>query len=202
MAGYEVVDEGHDFPWLNKVWRSPSFRRAHLDVVDVRESKKLFMVHLCVFPNADDPSPIFGFDLIAGPTKVTGAFHDFSPTSGTSPLDVWFKDEVGRFTPSKERSLPDWAKAIFSDSMIAAGNVSDLQELSSIIEMVKSNLDHYVRCVGQSNNGWWLPEQNKYCFNQKRNPHTPRVMESLGFEKEVVHEFIETCLFPELKETP
>ena len=40
--------------------------------------------------------------------------------------------------------------------------------------------------------------QNRYAHFQKQNPHTPRVMKSLGLDPEAVDEFQEKCLFPEL----
>ena len=56
--------------------------------------------------------------------KMTGAFHDFSKSSGGEehPLIDWFKEAVEQFVPSKKRELPEWALNIFSGSMIAAGN--------------------------------------------------------------------------------
>jgi hypothetical protein len=41
-------------------------------------------------------------------------------------------------------------------------------------------------------------EQNYYCENQKQNPHTPKVMVSLGLSKNDVQHFIQECLFPEI----
>lgn len=195
---YEAYDEGHNFPWTNHLWRSPTFRRAHLDIVDARATSKLYMMHLCIFPHTNDPSPVFGFDLIAGPNKVTGAFHDFSPIQGGTPLDIWFADQTAVLEWSKERPLPPWAKEIFSPSMIAAGNIQDPEELSVLIDTAKANLLHYLRCIGTRGIEDFSPQQNKYCYNQKQNPHTPRVMSSLGFEPEVVHDFIQKCLFPEV----
>jgi len=40
-------------------------------------------------------------------------------------------------------------------------------------------------------------KQNRYCAYQKQNPHTPKVMESLGLDPEDVRTFIDECLFPE-----
>jgi hypothetical protein len=42
-------------------------------------------------------------------------------------------------------------------------------------------------------------EQNYYAQNQKQNPHTPRVMVSLGLSEEDVGVFIQDCLFPEIR---
>lgn len=200
FAPHEEYDEGHDYHWQNKLWRGETFRRAHLDIVDARESRKLYMMHLTVFPNTSDPSPIFGFDVIAGPNKVTGLFHDYSPVSGDTALDRWFSCRVSRTEWSKQRELPDWARAIFSKHMVAAGNIQDPEELSRLLGLVRDSLRVYLAGVGLSGDTDFTAQQNHYCANQKRNPHTPRVMEALGFEPEVVHEFIHSCLFPEVAE--
>lgn len=196
LSEYEAKDEAHDFPWSNLVWESPKFRRAHLDVVDVRETKKLFMMHLCIFPHTHDASPIFGFDLIAGPKKVTGAFHDFSPVAD-HPLDAWFRERVKLLTWSKQRELPDWAKQIFSGDMIAAGNITDPEELQVLVNAVLRNLDTYLDGIGTVGDVDHTAQQNRYCHFQKQNPHTPKVMQSLGFDEETVNRFIQECLFPE-----
>ena len=87
---------------------------------------------------------IYGFDIIAGKNKVTGAFHDFSPLlQKEHPLTEWFKEENKWYKPSKERELPDWAKAIFSGGMIAA-NVQEEKELNQICTMGVSNLENYI----------------------------------------------------------
>lgn len=197
LSQYEAYDEGHRFSWPNYVFRSSTFRRAHLDIVDARDTKKLYMLHLTVMPHLDDPSPIFGFDIIAGPTKVTGAFHDFSPTDPTHPLLTWFRDRVVSYTWSKERELPEWAKNIFSRSMIAAGNIQEASELSTLLGLVFDNLDHYLKEVGHERVGDYSGRQDWYCQNQKKNPHTPRVMAALGLDPVEVDTFIHTCLFPE-----
>lgn len=198
LAQYEAVDEGHVFSWPNFVYKSPVFRRAHLDIVDAREEKKLYMMHLCIFPHVNDPSPIFGFDIIAGPNKVTGAFHDFSPIETAHPMLAWFADAVAPYTWSKERVLPEWAKNIFSGNMVAAGNISDEQELATILRLVMANLTQYLEMVGNTEDRDCTAQQNWYCHNQKQNPHTPRVMTALGLDTDEVHHFIHACLFPEI----
>jgi len=69
LSNYTEVKEEHDFSWPNYIYSDKKFRRAHLDIVDARDTKNLYMLHLCIFPHIDDPSPIFGFDIIAGPKK-------------------------------------------------------------------------------------------------------------------------------------
>lgn len=188
--------------WVNLVWESDAYRRAHIDVVDARSTKGLWMMHCCIFPHTHNPAPIFGFDVIAGKNKITGCFYDFSPTTDKDhPMCEWFENEAAQLEWRKARELPDWAKRIFSPSMVAAGNVSEEHELSQIFEMAKNGVDHYISTVSETNNTIAdnTSEQNYYCDNQKQNPHTPKVMVSLGLSEEDVKVFIQECLFPEIR---
>jgi phycocyanobilin:ferredoxin oxidoreductase len=187
--------------WVNKVWASSVYRRAHIDVVDARDSKGLWMMHCCIFPHLHNPAPIFGFDVIAGKNKITGCFYDYSPAGDPEhPMLEWFAGESNKLDWNKKRKLPDWAERIFSESMIAAGNVSEESELTQIVEIAKKGIGHYLSTVGETNNtaNNTTKAQNYYCENQKQNPHTPRVMVSLGLSEEDVTVFIEKCLFPEI----
>jgi phycocyanobilin:ferredoxin oxidoreductase len=187
--------------WVNRVWTSDSYRRAHIDVVDARETKGLWMMHCCVFPHTHNPAPIFGFDVIAGKNKITGCFIDYSPTGDAEHPMLWyFADEVSRYEWNKPRKLPEWAERIFSRHMIAAGNVSDETELTQIASLANILVNHYTECVGETNNTAenTTEQQNYYAQNQKQNPHTPKVMVSLGLSEEDVRVFIQECLFPEI----
>jgi len=188
--------------WINRVWSSDSYRRAHVDVVDARETKGLWMMHCCIFPHTHNPAPIFGFDVVAGKNKITGCFHDYSPAGDTfHPMIDWFRNEVAKLEWRKQRELPDWAKRIFTDSMVAAGNVSNPEELDQIADMARRNLSHYLSAVSETNNTVLdtTSYQNFYCDNQKQNPHTPKVMASLGLNEDDVQVFIQDCLFPEIR---
>ncbi len=188
--------------WVNKVWASSQYRRAHIDVVDARETRGLWMMHCCIFPHLHNPAPIFGFDVIAGKNKITGCFYDFSPAGDDEhPMLDWFAEEAQKLQWNKTRKLPEWAERIFSGSMIAAGNVSDEGEISQIFKIAKLGVNHYLETVGETNNRAvnTKSHQNYYAQNQKQNPHTPKVMVSLGLSEEDVQMFIQDCLFPELK---
>ena len=188
--------------WVNKVWSSSRYRRAHIDVVDARATKGLWMMHCCIFPHLHNPAPIFGFDVIAGKNKITGCFYDYSPGGDTEhPMLEQFADEAQRLEWNKTRKLPDWAERIFSRSMIAAGNVSDESELAQIFDVARNGVDHYLEYVSETNNTAISTKeaQNYYCENQKQNPHTPKVMVSLGLSEEDVKVFIHECLFPEIR---
>lgn len=190
--------------WINKVWSSQNYRRAHIDVVDARETRGLWMMHCCVFPHLDNPAPIFGFDVIAGKNKITGCFIDYSPTVDREHAMInYFAEEVGRYDWHKPRQLPEWAQRIFSSYMVAAGNVQDETEINQISGLASMLINHYLETLhetaGTADPAAVTAAQNFYAENQKQNPHTPKVMTSLGLNEDDVRAFIQDCLFPEIK---
>ena len=66
--------------------------------------------------------------------------------------------------------------------------------------MVKKTTAHYLSAVAETNNTAksTRDQQNYYAQNQKQNPHTPRVMTSLGLNEDDVRIFVQECLFPEI----
>ena len=205
-TGTEVFEPGMDRfnqpGWINRIWNSDLYRRAHIDVVDARETKGLWMMHCCIFPHIHNPAPIYGFDVIAGKNKITGCFVDYSPAGDNlHPMIEWFGTEVSKLEWRKPRELPDWAKRIFTEHMVAAGNVQDETELAQITDLACSTISHYLSAVGETNNTATdtTSFQNYYCDNQKQNPHTPKVMASLGLDEEDVRVFIQDCLFPDIR---
>ena len=205
-TGTEVFEPGMDRfnqpGWVNRIWTSDDYRRAHIDVVDARSTKGLWMMHCCIFPHIHNPAPIYGFDVIAGKNKITGCFHDFSPAGDVEHhLIDWFAAETQKLQWNKTRKLPEWAERIFTGSMIAAGNVSDPQELEQITDLVKLTTEVYLKHVGNTNGTArnTTHNQNYYAQNQKQNPHTPKVMVSLGLSEDDVQHFIQECLFPEIR---
>ena len=200
MEHFNQADGG----WINRVWQNEHVRRAHIDVVDARDSKGLWMMHVCVFPQINNNAPIYGFDVIAGKTKMTGAFHDFSASSGGEdhPMVQWYQSAVQDFVPEKKRELPEWATNIFTPSMIAASNVKE-EEATVIIQLALDNLETYFDSIGQytgyGDRDLTIASQNYYCHNQQQNPHTPRVMKSLGLNEADVDKFCTDMLFPKIK---
>jgi hypothetical protein len=79
--------------------------------------------------------------------------------------------------------------------------VQDEEELEQITNLAKTTIEHYLSTVAETNNTapdtTW--DQNYYAQNQKQNPHTPRVMVSLGLSEDDVTHFIQECLFPEIR---
>ena len=197
------LDHFNNDTWVNRVWRNDDVRRAHIDVVDARESKGLWMMHVCIFPVLNNDGPIYGFDVIAGKNKMTGAFHDISPSADyDNPMIEGYKESVADFIPKKQRELPEWATNIFTDKMLAAGNVNTEEEASAIIELALSNLRAYLDEIGEFTGSGSREivagAQNYYCHNQQQNPHTPRTMKSLGLNEEDVDKFCTDMLFPKI----
>ena len=199
LGEYNQPDNG----WVNRTWNSDSIRRAHIDVVDAREQKGLWMMHVCVFPQLHNDSPIYGFDVIAGKNKMTGAFHDYSRSVNPEhPMMQGYAESVQHFLPEKKRVLPEWAQNIFSTNMLAAGNVKTEEEATEIIRIAISNLEAYLDEVKEFNNivdeSACAVAQNYYCEKQQKNPHTPATMKSLGLPEDEVDRFCKDMLFPKL----
>jgi len=196
-----LIDTPHNYDWYNKIYESQRFRRAHIEIVDNRDTHKLYILHCTIFPHINSPSPIWGFDAVCGPNKITGAFHDFSWAGGCSEMEVWFADRVKNIAWNKPRELPEWAQKIFSTSMVAAGNVQVGEELDSLVELAKDTLEYYLLHVGLNNQPGTdnTEHQNRYCYWQKQNPHVVRSMVAMGVEENTMKKFVEEVLFPEIK---
>ncbi len=186
--------------WQNYLFQSSSYRRAHVEIVDFRNQHKIYILHTTVFAHFNDPSPIFGFDAVCGPSKITGAFHDFSNGGDPSHFMMqWFSKETENYGWRKPRELPPWAKAIFSPSMIAAGNIQEGAELDDLCNIANKSLDYYLKNVGQTQD--WPSDyhmaQNRYCHYQKQNPHVINSMVAMGIPQEEMIRFVNEVLFPE-----
>lgn len=160
-------------------------------------------MHVTVMPNLNNDAPIYGFDVISGANKMTGAFLDFSASATIDhPMMQGYAESVAGFIPKKKRELPEWAQNIFSDSMVAAGNVNTIEEAREIIDLALTNLRSYMQEVSEFNGfgdtNLVKAAQNYYAYNQQQNPHTPRVMKTLGLDEEAVDLFCRDMLFPKL----
>lgn len=194
----EHLDRFNQSGWVNLTWRSSRFRRAHIDIVDARESHKLWMMHVCVFPSLKSGAPIYGFDVVSGQSKVTGVFHDFSPVNLNDPAIDHFAKVVSQYQWTKPRTVPDWGKSIFSDSMIAAGNIQTSDEIQKIIDLALTTTSWYVNDMVVQGDMPSSYAHNKYCHYQKKNPHLSRSVAALGLNDEERSYFINQCLFPEI----
>lgn len=193
-------NEDH-YNWYNSIYTSDSYRRAHIEIVDKRDTHKIYILHTTIFAHFNDSSPIWGFDAVCGPNKITGAFHDFSFAGSSDHFMMkWFSEETKKYNWNKERILPDWAKHIFSNSMVAAGNVQEEKELNDLCNLAKTSLEYYLKNVGitQESGADFHMAQNRYCHYQKQNPHVTNSMISMGIKKDIMEKFVQEILFPEV----
>ena len=200
-TGHKIDCNEDHYDWYNSIYTSNSYRRAHIEIVDKRDTHKIYILHTTIFAHFNDPSPIWGFDAVCGPNKITGAFHDFSFAGNPDHFMMkWFEDETKKYNWNKERNLPDWAKQIFSNSMVAAGNIQEEKELNDLCNLALSSLDYYLKNVGitQESGADFHMAQNRYCYYQKQNPHVTNSMTSMGIEKNVMEKFVQEILFPEV----
>lgn len=194
-----VVDEYKDDSKgvTDVAFESDRYRRAHISIVDARETKKLWLLHVTIFPHLHNPAPIYGFDIIAGPTRVSGAFHDFSFAGSHEIMMPWFANRTANLEWNKRRELPDWAKQIFSDSIVAIGAVG-VDELVEFTNLGLETLEYYLTHIELTHNlnSASSYHQDNYCYYQRQNPHTPKVLINLGFTAEEAELFVHDRLFP------
>jgi len=186
-----AIREWDDRIWnerhTNLFWRSSKLGMGHMSVIDMRDSKGMWMMHVNAYSVDEIPMPIYGFDVVCGKNKVTGCFHDMSPTdSKDHPVCRKFQEQVSPFVPERTRPLPDWAKEIFSESMIAAGNVKDEKEVDRLVSFGIQHLKDWFEYVPYSSH---LAGKTKYCENQLKNENSRNVMISLGLEEWYVDYF-------------
>jgi hypothetical protein len=196
---YDPVAEQFNNPgWSNLTWESDLFRKAHVNIIDAMDTRGLWMMHCCIYPHYHNPAPIFGFDVFAGKNKITGCFHDFSPVIDNHPLSVWFCEESTKLNWNKKRDIPEWAKRIFSNDIIAAGNVQSDDELAQISDMISSTLYTYLSSLKDTNNTVDdISDKHKfYIENQRLNTHNPKVLMNLGLSNQEANMYIDNCLFP------
>ena len=126
---------------------------------------------------------------------------DFSPLHGYEhPYNEYMKQAILGLEWIKPRELPDWAKEIFSGDMIAVGNIREGHELDQFISVTSQLVTYYLKnmenCAYVSNRDT-LPILNKYCSNQKLNPHLHRSILAMGISEEDKESYVNNVLFEE-----
>jgi phycocyanobilin:ferredoxin oxidoreductase len=171
-----------DYGWANHVW-SGRFARGHVELL----TGPLAVLHVTVFPWTDDPAPIYGFDIIAGPEKASGAFLDLTPTiEDWGPLTA-----VPAFR--SVRPPPDWGG--FSPHFLAIHPV-DANEVSAVLTLAEDTLADYLSKLGRGNDHPQIGEaQRAYCRMQRSNHKTMQVLARMLGE-EHARRFMDEVLFP------
>jgi len=186
--------------WTDLFWSSKHIRKCHLKIIDRREDKKLWLMHINIFPRNGVHLPILGYDIVSGPGKITGAFFDYS-----TPFDHPYSDYLEMSTKSlewkKERDVPDWGKPIFSSDLIAAGNIREGRELEQLLDVTMDLTKTYVENIDK--NAFeisldCIEYQNLYCQQQKKNPHLHRSILGLGISEEDKDRYVNEVLFEEI----
>lgn len=186
--------------WEDKIWSTDTIRKCHLKAIDRREDKKLWLMHINIFPQRNILMPILGFDIVAGPSKITGAFFDYSTPFNHPYLD-YFEKVSTSLKWNKPREMPDWGKNIFSTDMIAAGNIREGDELDQLLEATYDLTRNYVE--NSSTNAFKIEldmkdYHNLYCRQQKKNPYLHSSILALGVSEEDKDRYVNEVLFEEI----
>lgn len=191
----ETFDNGEAYQSFhtNIFFRSDKLELGHISVIDKREDRGMWMMHVAAFAKPEHTMPIFGYDVICGKKKVTGCFHDISPTVGDSNTAKTFAKVTEKFTAKRERELPEWAKQIFSPNMIAVGQ-PDETETDELVEIGSFMLSEWLQELSDT-----APSKQyitahetakaKYCENQLKNDNSRNVMVALGMDEQYVKRF-------------
>jgi len=190
--------------WTDKFWKSDTIRKAHLKIIEpgTEFNKKLWLLHINVFPQPWINLPILGFDVVSGPNKISGSFMDYSPVSAEQhPYISYFDGLTSNLSWKKARELPEWALEIFSPHIVAAGGIDSLVELEQFCETGMHAVEFYMK--GLDSKSWktgqdYLSAQNKYCQNQKKNVQLHRSITSMGIQLHDKDQYINDVLFEEV----
>jgi len=187
--------------WNDTFWCSDIIHKCHLKTIVPEDGKGLWLMHINIFPHKGIELPILGFDIVAGPKKITGSFMDFSPLHGhPHPYLYYMEKRVKDLSWNKPRELPPWAKEIFSENMIAVGNINTEEELEQFIEVTSDLLNYYLDNLEENafnSNRDTTDHLNKYCINQKMNPHLHRSILAMGISEQDKDRYVNDVLFEE-----
>jgi hypothetical protein len=84
--------------------------------------------------------------------------------------------------------------------MIAVGNINTDEELDQFIEVTSNLVQFYLENLKRDafiSNRDTVPLLNKYCQNQKLNPHLHRSILAMGISEEDKNRYVNNVLFKE-----
>jgi len=193
----------HLHGWQDDFWNSDLVEKCHLKTIDLLEERKLWLLHLNIFPRPGWDIPILGCDIVAGPNKISGAFFDFSPVvHDDHEMCKHFNDETQKFTWKKPRELPPWAKEIFSDHMMAIGNVRG-EETDNFLLAISQLICYYLKNMEDKAVQVDFSTReilNKYCINQKKNDQLHNSIRAMGISDEAKDYYVNNVLFEEIND--
>lgn len=195
---YPITEDINFAGWKDTYWKSNQIRKCHLKTIDNRDTQKLWLMHINIFPNTNLNTPILGFDIVAGQSKITGSFFDYSPVDNHDYMG-YFYDKVKDLSWNKPRELPEWAQQIFSKNMIAAGNIRTDEEIEQLSSVCLDLIKYYVKNLGKYDQiGEFKEKQNYYCKQQKLNPHLHKSILAMGISEKDKDRYVNKVLFEEI----
>ena len=191
--------EGNEVTIKNELYKARGLRKLHLEIAILGSS--LQVLHCVFFPEPTFDIPIFGADIVVGPSGISAAIVDLSPVGEELPPFV--KDELTKIQiPSfkNKRELPVWG-SIFSSHVHFVRPDGSLEE-----KAFKSLLEKYLQLLSDSlqlvtpdspdspSTLRRLGYQELYCLQQKRNDKTRNIL-SKAFSPKWAEEYIDILLF-------
>lgn len=182
--------------WSNLLVSTPSLRRGHVELLSA--PGRFAVLHVCLFPALGRAAPIFGFDMIAGPARVTGLFLDLSPVLPDMPgprlRDAVAPGALDGF--AEPRARPDWG-GIFSADMLAVRPRS-AGEIARGLSLARQALEAWLAALdggARADPAAVADGQARYVAGQRANPHTARLLAGLIGDAPA-RRFIDKVLFP------
>ena len=183
----------------NELHRCRGIRKLHLETA--RLGAGLQILHCVLFPDPRFDLPVFGADIVAGPSGVSAAIVDLSPVCGELPAGIASALAARpRSSFAQERELPNWG-SIFSPYVrfvrptSAAEEVAFLDEVSGFLAVLSEAIaasEPQPPSHPATVERW--QGQLRYCKQQKQNDKTRRVLEK-AFSPEWADRYIEELLF-------
>ena len=181
----------------NDMHMCTGLRKVHTEVASLGP---LDILHCIWYPDPEFDLPIFGADIVANKSIVTAAITDISPVDSIShPVYEDIADISRYYSFRHNREIPPWG-TIFSPYCKFA-KLDDSHEVDTFCHVVNEYLDAFVGAVWKATidshraEQRWMA-QSDYCYNQKKNDKTRKILEKYFGEK-WANDYINEVLFDE-----
>ena len=181
----------------NDMYVCTGLRKVHMEIASLGQ---LDILHCIWYPDPEFNLPIFGTDIVATKSKVIAAITDISPVDGIEHSIYEDIADISRYYSFKHnREIPSWG-TIFSPYCKFA-RLDDEEDIDVFCNVVNEYLDVYVGAVWRATmdsrgSEQRLVAQSDYCYNQKKNDKTRKILESY-FGVSWADQYINEVLFDE-----